>query len=175
MKKIFFYSLLFLFCSSCEKEKWETNPEKVELGTFRWKVDGKKAEASSTLFGTVRPISVFYNKTGSQDFFNYPPGFLSIQGIAAGIGAVFMQKIGVFSIGEYQLISEGCKSYDCDDGGFNTWEGSKDYFIENGKLTITKLDTVAKIISGNFHFDAIDDLGNRKKITQGIFNVNYNY
>ena len=176
MKKMFFYSLLILFSSSCEKwEKWETNPEKVELGTFRWKVDGKKAEASSTLFGLVHPISVYYyaNKQG------YLPGFLSIQGIAAGAGTVGIQKIGVFDIGEYQLIHQGCENYNCDAGGYNPWgemnsQGfSNYYFLEKGKLTITKLDTVANIISGNFYYDAVDELGKKKKITDGVFNVNY--
>jgi len=178
MKKMFFYSLLILFSSSCEK--WETNPEKVELGTFRWKVDGEKAEASSTLFGLVKPISVSYRRAGTQDYFNYPPGFLSIQGIATGVGTVGMQKIGVFNIGEYQLTHQDCGNYDCDAGGFNPWGemnsqgGSNYYTLEKGKLTITKLDTIAKIISGNFYFDAVDELGKRKKITHGVFNVNYN-
>ena len=175
MNKMFFYSLLILFTSSCEK--WETDSEKVELGTFRWKVDGKKAEASSTLHGLVHPISISYyaEKEG------FLPGFLSIQGIATGSGTVLMQKLGVLDIGEYQLTSQHCENYyDCDGGGFNPWgelnsQGrANDYLLEKGKLTIRKLDIETNVISGNFYFDAVDETGNRKKITNGVFNVNFN-
>ena len=173
MKKMLFICLLILFSLSCEK--WETDPEKVELGTFRWKVNGKRSEKLSTLFGQVHPISAYYY----ADTKGYQPGFLSLQGISAGTGTVGIQKIGVFGIGEYQLSTQDCENYyNCDGGGYSVWGELREgkgvyYFLEKGKLTITKLDTVTNIISGNFYYNAVDDLGNKKRITRGVFNVNF--
>ena len=185
MRKLLFYSL-FIFSlsfSSCEKDDFKDFEAKY--GTFKCKIDDKEFRPSTTLGGNVSPINVSYCPTGSQRYFNYPPGYLSIQGIDARFsldiaGDVCIQKIGVFGVGEYPLTSQECENfYTCDASWYyktNEWDyytKEGNYSAESGKLTITKLDTIERRISGTFYFNSKDIKGNKKKITNGVFNVNY--
>ena len=175
--------ITILFCFgilSCEKDFNE-----AEWGTFKCKINGKEFHPSTTLGGNVQPINVYYCPTGSQRYFNYPRGHLSIQGIDARYsldiaGSVCIQKIGVFGVGEYPLTFQECENfYSCDASWYyksNEWDyftKEGNYFAESGKLTITKLDTIERRISGTFYFDAKDIKGHKKKITNGVFNVKY--
>jgi hypothetical protein len=147
------------------------------LNTFGCYVDDKAFIPSTTLFGNVRPINVYYTPDSTQ---YYKAGFLSIQGIDARYsldfaGDVLLQKQQVFGIGEYSLshVFNCANPYNCDGGGYYNAKEGKTYFIESGKLTITRLDTLNKIISGRFYFTSKDTLGNRKEVTGGVFDTKY--
>lgn len=181
MKKVLIsLSLLFLFIS-CRKNNNDSIQFPAEtqsgLNTFGCYIDGKAFIPSTTLFGNVRPINVYYTPDSTQ---YYKAGFLSIQGIDARYsldfaGDVLLQKLQVFGIGEYSLthVFNCVKPYDCDGGGYYNAKEGKTYFIESGKLTITKLDTLNKIVSGRFYFSAKDTLGNRKEVKSGVFDTKY--
>jgi hypothetical protein len=50
------------------------------------------------------------------------------------------------------------------------------YYVNDslrGKMTISQLDEVNKIISGTFFFDAINRLGEKVHITEGRFDTKY--
>ena len=177
MRKLFFYSLFVFSFLSCKEDFSE-----AEWGTFKCKINGQEFYPSTTLWGNVKPINVYYCPTGSP---GYLPGWLSIQGIDARYsldiaGDVCMQKIGVFDVGEYPLTYQDCENfYSCDASWYyksNEWDNTTregNYYAEGGKLTITKLDTIERRMSGTFYFDARDIKGNKKKITNGVFNVKY--
>jgi len=183
MRKVIFCSL-FIFAlsfSSCEKE--DLREFEAKWGVFKCKIDGKTFRPSSTVGGNVKPITVSYCPTGTEDYFNYPPGYFSIQGIDYNYeitGNVCIQKIGVFGVGEYPLTYQECDNfYSCDaswyckDNEWNDVTKEGNYYAENGKLTITELDTVARRISGTFYFNTKDVKGRKKRITNGAFNVKY--
>ena len=182
MRKLFFCILSFFSILSCEKDSKDFE---AEWGTFRCQIDGKVFQPSTTLGGNVSPINVYYCPTGSQGYMNYPLGYLSIQGIDANYsldiaGNICIQKIGVLDVGEYSLTYKECEDfYSCDASWYyksNEWNSTTkegNYFAENGKLTITKLDTIARKISGTFYFNTKDIKGKNKIITNGVFNVKY--
>jgi hypothetical protein len=181
MKKIFIsLSLLCLFIS-CRKHTINSIQFPAEtqsgLNTFGCYIDGNAFIPSTTLFGNVHPINVYYTPDSTQ---YYKAGFLSIQGIDARYsldfaGDVLIQKLQVFGIGEYSLthVFNCTNPYECDAGAYYNAKEGKNYFIENGKLTITKLDTLNKIISGKFYFSSKDSTGNRKEVKSGVFDTKY--
>ncbi len=181
MKSYIIYISLALFFLSCRKNHNNDIqfPSETQngLNSFGCYIDGTAFIPSTTLFGNVHPINVYYTPDSTQ---YYKAGFLSIQGIDARYsldfaGDILIQKLNVFSTGEYPLTQVfNCgQPYDCDAGGYYNAKQSRTYFIENGKLTITKLDTINKIISGRFYFSAKDTLGNRKEVSNGIFDTKY--
>lgn len=165
---------------ACRKSNYTIPfPEETRSGlnTFGCYIDGKAFVASTTLFGNVRPLTVFYTPDPTT---YYKAGFLSIQGIDARYaldhaGNVSIQKLKVFGTGEYALLHAfNCADpYSCDRGGYYNAKEGKTYFIESGSLTITKLDTISKIISGRFHFTSKDNSGIRKEVQNGIFDGKY--
>jgi hypothetical protein len=180
--KIFLLVFCGMFaCSGCNKS---SSPEIVfpretreGLNTFGAYIDGVPFIAATTLFGNVRPVNVIY-EPGPDGF--YPAGFLSIQGIDARYsmdqaGNIILQKQKITGPGDYPLShSFGCPQVnDCDAGGYENAKQARNFFIDSGVLTITKLDTLAKIVSGRFSFVASDPLGNRLKVTGGVFDARY--
>lgn len=181
MKKISIGLGLLFFLISCRKSSNDNIqfPAETQLGlnTFGCYIDGNAFIPSTTLFGNVRPINVYYTPDSTQ---YYKAGFLSIQGIDARYtldfaGEVLLQKIQVFGLGEYSLthVFNCVKSYDCDGGVYYNAKEGKSYFIESGKLIITRLDTSNKIVSGRFYFTAKDTLGNKKEVKSGVFDTKY--
>ena len=181
MKRITIFLCLFALFTSCLKIKTDKTEFPAEtqkgLNTFGCYIDDVAFLPSTTLYGNVSPINVHY-ATDSSNL--YSPGFLSIQGIDARYtldiaGSLGIQKIQVFGVGEYPLTHTfNCiKPYTCDAGGYYNSKENKTYFIENGKLTITRFDTINKIISGRFYFTVKDTLGNRKTVKNGVFDTHY--
>jgi hypothetical protein len=172
------FLLILLACKKNGNSGIQFPPEtQTGLNTFGCYVDGQPFIPSTTLSGNVHPINVHYTPASTP---YYKAGFLSIQGIDARYsldyaGNVFFQKLPVFGTGEYSLthVFNCVQPYDCDGGDYYNAKERKSYFIENGRLTITKLDTVNKIISGRFSFVAKDTLGNRKVVTKGVFDATY--
>lgn len=181
MKKIIIAISFSLILISCQKASTDDIqfPEETQSGlnTFGCYIDGKAFIPSTTLAGNVHPISVYYTTIATQ---YYDAGFLSLQGIDARYsldfsGDVLIQKTGVFGVGEYSLSHTfNCPStYGCDAGEYHNAKEDKNYFIESGRLTITKLDTLNKVISGRFYFTSKDSSGIRKEITGGVFDTKY--
>jgi len=176
--------LILSVCSlllSCRKSSADTIQFPMEtqsgLNTFGCYIDDKAFIASTTLFGSVQPINVYYTPDSTK---YYKAGFLSIQGTDARYslnfaGSVSLQRLKVFGIGEYSLyhVFNCSNPYDCDGGGYYNAKERKTYFIESGKLTIIKLDTANKIISGRFNFMSKDTLGNRIEVKNGVFDTKY--
>jgi hypothetical protein len=183
MKRILIgLSLLFLFIS-CRKNHNNNDSVKFPaetqsgLNTFGCYIDGNAFIPSTTLFGNVHPISVYYTPDSTE---YYKAGFLSIQGVDARYsldfaGRVWIQKLQVFGTGDYSLrhVFNCVRPYDCDGGVYDNAKENKTYFIESGKLTITKLDTLNKIVSGRFDFTSKDTLGNIKEVKGGVFDTKY--
>jgi hypothetical protein len=109
----------------------------------------------------------------------FAPAYFSIQGIdvcyepTLGVdqgGHIYMRKKEVLSCREYLLAPDipDCHNDSCSTGSFYGYSKGTD-LIEDGKITITKLDTIQKIISGRFYFTTMEG----KKITDGRFDVKY--
>ncbi len=182
MKKTFFLlTLLITIFISCRKNTdnsntfpAETNEGRNTLGCY---IDGTAFIAATTLFGLVSPLNVSYYRDSTSI---YKAGFLSIGGIDARYqdniaGNLVINKHNVFGVGEYNLVHvNNCAStYGCDGIGYYNAKTGKTYFAESGKLTITKLDTLQRVVSGTFSFMAKDTLGNIKHITRGRFDAKY--
>ena len=170
------------FCVSCRKSTKQqiTFPEATQEGknTFGSYIDGDQFIAASTIFGLVRPINVAYYYDSTNDF---KAGSIFIQGIDARstlpiAGFIAIQKMNVFGTGTFPLtyVSNCSRQYTCDASFYYNSQLSKNYFADSGELTISKLDTVNRIISGTFHFTAKDSTGVKKEITNGRFDVKYN-
>jgi hypothetical protein len=181
MKRILIYLSFLLLFISCRKNNSDGIKFPLEtqngLNTFGCYIDGNAFIPSTTLFGNVRPINVYYTPGPTQ---YYKAGFLSVQGIDARYsldfaGDILIQKLPVSGIGEYPLthVFNCANAYDCDGGGYYNAKEGKTYFIESGKLTITRLDTLNKILSGKFYFTAKDTLGNKKEVKGGVFDTKY--
>ncbi len=181
MKKVLIILCLLSLFISCRRNNNNNVQFPVEtqtgLNTFGCYIDDNAFIPATTLFGNVRPIYVHYTPYSTP---YYKAGFLSIQGIDARYyldfaGSVGFQKLKVFEPGEYSLshIFNCASPYNCDGGSYRNAKEGKTYFIESGKLVITKLDTINKIISGRFHFTSKDTLGNRKEIKGGVFDTRY--
>ncbi len=165
---------------SCTKDNHNEFPAATQEGknTFGAYIDGKPFIAGSTLFGTIYPVNALYC---SDATILYNKGFFSIGGIDArysvvGIaGNIGINKLNVFGTGEYPLVDRAGYSTNFNlDGIFYYNEKSgKTYLAESGNLTITKLDTINRIVSGRFHFAAKDSLGTKVQITGGIFDAKY--
>ena len=166
---------------SCRKGTTQeiTFPEITQEGknTFGCYIDGNQFIAASTIFGLVRPINANYYYDSAKDF---KAGSLFIQGIDARstlpvAGSIAIQKMSVFGAGTLPLtfVSNCNKPYTCDASFYYNSQLSRNYFAETGELTISKLDTVNKIISGTFHFTAKDSIGVKTEISNGRFDVKY--
>lgn len=180
MKILATVSCLFCLLMACRKNN-NTLPFPTEtqsgLNSFGCYIDGKAFVASTTVFGNVKPLTIYYTPNPTP---YYKAGFLSIQGIDARYaldhaGNVTIQKLKVFGTGEYPLghAFDCADPYSCDRGGYYNAKEGKTYFIETGSLTITKLDTISKIISGRFRFTAKDSSGNRRDVQGGVFDGRY--
>ena len=185
IKMIFLYifTTLSVLTISCRKTKNnadtfqdETQQGKNTLGCY---IDGKPFISGTTLFGLVSPVNVNYYKDSVP--FLYRAGFLAVGGIDARYsldlaGDIVINKLNIFAVGEYPLVSQGgvcSQNYSCDDIGYYNAKTGKTYFAQSGKLTLTKLDTLNKIVSGRFYFTAKDTLGNKIEVTNGRFDAKY--
>lgn len=83
----------------------------------------------------------------------------------------------------YDLVErtlDDTNNYNTNFGQFiiNNAHGSSNQFyttnLNKGELKITKLDTLQKIISGTFWFDAINSSGEKTEVRQGRFDMRFN-
>lgn len=123
--------------------------------SFTAKVDGIFYEEES-LFASIAPI-------GSTDviFINANKNFNEVIGLTLQSNIV----VGEYDFGSFITQTYPIAQYNFDDG----------IYVADGKLTITKHDTVAKLISGTFDFEASPITGGSPNfsITEGAFSVSY--
>ena len=180
--KILLIILLMLTHFSCKKRIAEPLkfPDETQEGknTFACYVDGKEfiAVMPAITVYSLHPITANYY-TQAIDF--YKAGSLFVQGIDATVetpadGSIAIQKMNLFGTGDFPLsyIDSCTQPYTCDASFFYNYEVGN-YFAQNGKLTITRLDTLNKIVAGRFYFTAKDTLGNKIEITNGRFDIKY--
>ena len=170
-QKLFLLIFLFsgLLCSQCRKHT-EQLPAATQTGagTLGFTINGKVYKAS---FPDVLATYIYEN-------FPYPYGngyFLTITGNKDNwhIG-LLTDSLKIFEGQTYILNnnadSKGSAYADYIDGG-------KEYYTKPylaGELNITKLDSVNKIVSGTFWFDAIDTLSNTTvQVRDGRFDLHY--
>ena len=183
MKKTLLFSLLLpIICTSCLKTRVNNEnvfPAETQEGknTFGCFINGQAFIAATTLFGLVRPVNVYYYKDSTA---YHKAGFLSINGTDARssmdiAGDIMINKQQVFGTGTYNLqpVANCGTANGCDDIVYSNVKANKPYFGEYGTLTVTKLDTLNKIVSGRFSFVAKDTLGNSVQITAGRFDAKY--
>lgn len=140
----------------------------------RWK-RVYRGKATITVY-SIRPVSAHYVRDSTR---YYKEGSLFLQGIdetayTKAHGSIAIQKMNVFNAGDYAIgyVTNCPQTYTCD-ATFLYDSHVRNYFAETGRLTITKLDTLNKIVSGRFYFTARDTLGNKKEITNGVFDIKY--
>ena len=182
MKHLWFFLLMVILGMACEKQNIDP---KYKNSSFKCQLNGQTFDPLKSPSPQVTPFTVLYCPTGSQGFSQYPPGFLSIQGIDArysmsNAGTVNIQKLGVFGVGEYPLSYEECDTFNrCDaswhynskEWNYTTKTGM--YLAESGKLVITQFDSVQRRITAKFFFKAKDVNGKVLEVSQGEFNLPY--
>ena len=154
--------ILFLAVAGCKKE---TPPSQNGANTISAKVDGNKWAKKSCIscVGGGSGISVTYDNT----FFG-----VTGQNADQNISISLVIK-SLSSTGTYELSSQESNYARV----FNN--NNKILYYTNtlniGKVTVTKLDLVNKIISGSFEFVAADENNPGKKvnITNGYFDVTF--
>lgn len=178
MKTLLLYIVVILFFFSCKKENFPKETQRG-LNTFGCYINGAPFVPSSTLGGNITPVEAYFAEKTNQ---LYKAGFLSISAHDLTYnspfeGSIEIQKLEVNGPGEYFLthVFSCNQQYYCDAGGYNNSSRTKTFYIETGKLIITKLDTTAKIISGRFFFTAKDSLNNKIEVTKGVFDISYTY
>ncbi|WP_188934299.1 DUF6252 family protein [Puia dinghuensis] len=157
MKKVLLYSLaIVLGLAACRKETSIENGG-TAAGNFTAKIDGVQWTAATT-------------KEGASIL----GGIIQITGISADNKEITM-TITDSVAGGYPLnqTTPSFAAYANVDSSelyaYSTNQGS-DSTQAGGSVTITRIDTVAKTISGTFAFNVFRDIDGRKKsITNGVF------
>jgi hypothetical protein len=150
--------------SSCKKDKL-TKETQTGANTFSCKVDGKifKSPENGELFGG-KPVFVS----------NLPTDGFTILGKGPrddyGIKAFILIKLPYLkATGTYQLNNYFNGQYKINYAGGPLYKTNDSH---TGAVNITRCDTVNKIYSGTFSFNAIDDnTGKVVNITDGRFDV----
>ena len=172
------FSLLVLLLEGCKKKipvaEIDRLPPATQEGrnTFGCLVNGKVFVPGDRYFGMVTPLSCSYY---TQDKMNYVKGSLFLQGITMlgneGIGSLAIQKMDVYSTGTYSLPFVPCSTnYRCD-ATFLHMNQSGDYLSEGGQMTITRLDTLNRIVSGTFYMTLKGTNGKTYTVTDGRFDL----
>jgi len=142
-------------------------PEPTQEGenTFGMKVDGRNWERTYSIFSD--PNRAYFSSSGR----------LKLIGLnTTKDERVEIRVNEVWSIGEYNMaynISQFC-------GDSTRFESQKQCEISyklfdsiRSKVTITRLDTIERIIAGTFEMDLKNNEGTLKEITEGRFDYNY--
>ena len=147
-----------VYFTKCKKsDSGEPLPPNTEVGanTFTFRVNGKVYDSQVGFFPSFPRIGVCYNYI---DSFNNNDYLFSIQGNLVYlqdnkhiiINVHYVPKVGIYKLSEFVWLGKG---------DYATYEDGSAYYVTDnehtGQIIITKLDTVNKIISGKFNFNAI--------------------
>jgi len=161
--------LFFLFATSCKKEDDLPKATQTGAGVFAAKINGATWEAGAcwSCFGGGSGLSINYD---NLTFFGIS-GKNKDKKFTVSIVIENLKNTGTFILGNGKG-SNTASNYAA------VYTSPNNFYTSNsttGKITITKLDTNSKIISGTFEFTAEDerDPSNIMKITEGRFDVKY--
>ncbi|MFC6996037.1 DUF6252 family protein [Rufibacter roseus] len=171
MKKLFcsLLPVILFFLTACEKEEELPEPTQTGAGIMAARINGKPWQHNSA-GGTLGGGSIQVNY--------YTNGYLHIFGQRQDDyydNNITLSLSKVTHTGEYTLEEKVTNSY----GTLNDYtSNSRSYQTTastTGTVTITKLDTHSKIISGTFSFRAQNryDPAEFVEVTEGRFDVRY--
>jgi hypothetical protein len=175
VKNAFYLFPVIFLCGLIACEKDLPKPTKDGKNTFGCKVNGKSWVPNGIMGPTPSPpVSLTYSLY-KDDYSVRIHAIRRIKGIKDNID---IHLNNVNKPGTYSLNSDKtncpwplkCENY----GRYYTYDPDSDYITSaqiGGTVTITRADTVAKIVSGNFSFKAVDQGGNQVTITKGRFDV----
>ncbi len=195
MFKYFFYAVMLLLSTTTSQcTKTSTIPDdpnalppetQTGAGTFACKINGVvwRYKDPNYEFLSTKPVTSWSLETNSMG------GYLTISGLRYpdGINSsdlLFLQADSLLNskdkiINNYNGYNFGIvyKNYlapvnKCDEIKTTSLDSTKNYF-SSGKLTITRLDQAAKIISGTFYCNIKQTGCDTFKITDGRFDLKY--
>jgi hypothetical protein len=145
---------------SCKKEEINALPKATQTGqnTFGCLVDGKA-------FGPLPPQGINFSKREPLEGSVYRTDLLVS---ANGNGYVDFALRNAFRPGTYPLGETRTGSY----GNYEISAGS--YYTttdHKGSVTLTRIDTVAKVAAGTFQFTGVNRSGQTVSVTEGRFDV----
>ena len=155
------YLAVALAASSCKKDGPEAGlPAATQEGknTFGCLVDGKP-------FGPMPPAGINSSRREPLEASIYRTDLLVS---ARGEGYVDFALRKAFRPGTYPLGDTNANGY----AAYRISAG--DYYtdaVHTGTLTLTRIDTVARIAAGTFQFTALDRNGQTVTVTEGRFDV----
>jgi len=182
---LLFFTIVLFIITSCKKEKPDKPlPPNTEIGanTFIFRVNGGEIIESEVVafFPTSPRIHVFYNHLDTFQYHDYRFGISGNKEIMDEDKSIYIQvekmpNAGKYILSEYAPLGKSSYAY------YKNYESETLSFFTNinntGKVIITKLDTVNKIISGNFKFKAQRHLYNEELeeyvTIDGQFDVRY--
>ncbi len=158
--------------AACNKDDEGSNPQQHE-DILRCKVNGVEWEAFDYREGTIGAQG-----TGATDLLYYvEEGFMSLrairkledQSIDEGIGiaaqAILIGNNSIFNKEDiYKNLSNlsGCVGYNLDT-------------LETEQIIVIEIDTINRIMVGEFEFSAINDCSDTVHITDGYFDLEYRF
>lgn len=184
MKKIIFLLLTALLISCCTKDDNYSDglPAETQEGknTAGCLVDGNVfIPKGNNQFGPK--LSCFYQR--DQNGFHLglsisAKGKNETRSVSVATNSEALIENTIYDLVERTL--DDTNNYNTNFGQFiiNSAHGSSNQFyttnLNKGELKITKLDTLQKIISGTFWFDAINSSGEKTEVRLGRFDMRYN-
>lgn len=172
MKFYFIFLILTTLISGCEKEKEvPVLPPITQTGegTFACRIDGEIWIAKNRLFGS--PIGASNNQWEDKRWV--------IGGSAESSGISIQVCKDSVLIGESTLKGSFEIEGNCSNGmiymeGYTPQTASFQTSLKDtGKIYISRFDTINRIISGTFYFDAVNSLGEKVEIRDGRFDVKF--
>ena len=177
MKKIHFLQIMVLCltlssCESCKEKEWDTLPPETQTGknTFGCLIDGELFVGGCCAPWMHAPLSASYSIISNK---LYIGAYGKINGQAAG-----SIMIGIDTPRENSTQKLYIANYGRDTNFDFTSPCILFEAVNDGTCTITKLDTVNKIVSGRFEFIGKCTLNDNdstviRQITQGRFDLKF--
>jgi hypothetical protein len=167
-----FLILLFCFITACNKDDLP-KPSQTRAGSFGCKVNGRVwiPDGNPGPMG-LPPVGLYYYR----DYSLLITAYKKRRGEVDQTIQIYLNNVN--KPGTYSLNYDG-RNYPGgiyhDNYGLYSSRNPDSYYVTNAKVggtvTITRADTVARIISGTFSFNAVDKDNNQIKITNSRFDV----
>lgn len=145
----------------------------VGANTFGCRIDGKVLIPDAIgcfAIPPIRALEVYHEN--SFRFGNYTLLHLSARNCLNGLQLGF-EKIDADSVGTYTFDSAFCDVQYCEQAYASSSKGDF-YTLGSGEITITRLDTSLKIISGTFWFNLTNGT-KTMPVRDGRFDIKYPY
>ncbi len=178
MKLTYIFFVLYFFCSiaACKKEDGLTKETDNGANTFSCKVNGKIYIPKVALFAGNPIYCQYYKSLGSEEY----KLIIGTTNPDAPVQHVRIEITGIKSTGTYSVGAQNSYyclgTYELNVGGYNsTANRFETDNHNNGSVIISKLDTINKIVSGRFEFEATNTDNDTEiaKITSGRFDLKY--